>query len=59
MEVWEDSQKYHAGILKLYSYPYPHPGILKGVGYWVYTPVFIIFFGYLPYSKAVYGYGML
>ena len=40
-------------------YPYPHPGMLQIVEYRVYTPVLTLFPGYLPYTKAGHGYGML
>ena len=41
----------------LYPYPYPHTGILQSVGYRIYTPVFTLFYGCIPYTKAEYSYG--
>ena len=41
---------------KLYPYSHPHPGILQRVGCRLFTPLFPLLSGYLPYQKAGYVY---
>ena len=52
MEVLQDSQKFGVGPRTLYSYPYPHPGIVKGH---TRTPG-IVPRAYRTYTSSGYGY---